>query len=114
MNPFQALAEGRFLPIIVFAIIFGLAARSVIESNQESNDTFIITKMLDLFSAMQKTIFRMVNWLMYYFPIGIFALTTVNFAIYGVDLFGSYASVAGCVIAGILLMMFFILIFFFK
>ena len=103
MNPFQALSESRFLAIIVFAIIFGLAARSIIESSSES-DSAPISKMLQVFDGINKTIFKVVGWMMFYFPIGIFSLSFVNFAVYGLELFGSYAEIAGCVIVGIVLM----------
>ena len=105
-NPFQALAEGNFLPVIVFAIMFGLAARIVLDSSQDEHTKKIMTDMLDLFEAFQKVIFKMIDWVMAYFPIGIFALTTCNFAVYGVGLFQSYFQVALCVISGILLMLF--------
>ena len=105
-NPFQALAEGNFLPVIVFAIMFGLAARIVLDSSQDEHTQKIMTGMLDLFEAFQKVIFKMIDWVMAYFPIGIFALTTCNFAVYGVGLFQSYFQVALCVISGILLMLF--------
>ena len=104
-NPFQALAEGNFLPVIVFAIMFGLAARIVLDSSQDEHTKKIMTGMLDLFEAFQKVIFKMIDWVMAYFPIGIFALTTCNFAVYGVGLFQSYFQVALCVICGILLML---------
>ena len=105
VNPFQALAEARFFAIIVFAILFGLAARAVIESTKESEHIGIV-KMLQIFDGIEKSIFKMVSWLLCYFPIGIFALTFVNFAVYGVDLFSSYAEIALCVALGILLMIF--------
>ena len=105
-NPFQALAEGNFLPVIVFAIMFGLAARIVLDSAPDEHTRQIMTAMLNLFEALQKTIFKMIDWVMGYFPIGIFALTACNFAVYGVSLFQSYFQVALCVICGILLMLF--------
>ena len=105
-NPFQALAEGSFLPVIVFAIMFGLAARIVLDTAEDDRTRQIITNMLGLFEAVQKTVFKMIDWIMAYFPIGIFALTACNFAVYGVELFQSYFQVALCVICGILLMIF--------
>ena len=104
-NPFKALADGNFLPIIVFAILFGLAARTVLDSSTDERTNKIITSMLDLIEAMQKTIFKIIEWVMLYFPVGIFALTACNFAVYGVSLFQSYFQVALCVICGILLML---------
>ncbi|MBO5991849.1 MAG: dicarboxylate/amino acid:cation symporter, partial [Lentisphaeria bacterium] len=104
-NPFKALADGNFLPIIVFAILFGLASRVVLDSAEDERTTKIITLMLDVIEAMQKAIFKMIDWVMGYFPVGIFALTACNFAVYGVGLFQSYFQVALCVIVGILLML---------
>ena len=104
-NPFKALADGNFLPIIVFAILFGLAARTVLDSSTDERTTRIISSMLDMIEAMQKTIFKIIEWVMLYFPIGIFALTACNFAVYGVTLFQSYFQVALCVVCGILLML---------
>lgn len=104
-NPFKALADGNFLPIIVFAILFGLAARVVLDNAQDPETSRVVKLMLDMINAMQKTIFKIIEWVMLYFPIGIFALTACNFAVYGVGLFQSYFQVALCVICGILLML---------
>ena len=104
-NPFQALAEGNFLPVIVFSIMFGLAARVVLDTTQDERTRQVITSMLDVIEAMQKTIFKMIDWIMGYFPVGVFALTACNFAVYGIGLFQSYFQVALCVICGILLML---------
>ena len=105
-NPFKALAEGNFLPVIVFAIFFGLAARVVLDTTQEERTREILSRMLDLFEAIQKTVFKIIDWIMEYFPIGVFALTACNFAVYGIELFNSYFQVALCVVTGILLMIF--------
>ena len=104
-NPFKALADGNFLPIIVFAILFGLAARVVMDNAGDERTAQIIRQMLDIVEAMQKAIFKMIDWVMAYFPFGIFALTACNFAVYGIGLFQSYFQVALCVITGILLML---------
>ena len=109
MNPFQALAEGQFLPIIIFSILFGLAARIVIERHGDDSDTGqSVEWMLKLFDAGQKASFQIVDWVMEYFPIGVFALTTTNFAVYGTGLFGPYMRIALCVITGVVLMIFLI------
>ncbi len=109
MNPFQALAEGQFLPIIIFSILFGLAARIVIERHGEESKTGrSVELMLDVFDAAQKASFKIIDWVMEYFPVGVFALTTVNFAVYGMELFGPYVRIAGCVMIGVLLMIFLI------
>lgn len=106
-NPFEALAQGKFLPVIVFSILFGLAARVVLDAAKEKDDLIAsrqLENMLGIFDALQKTIFKVVDWVLKYFPIGVFALTAFCFAKFGVALFQSYLQVAGCVICGILLM----------
>lgn len=104
-NPFKALAEGNFLPVIVFAILFGLAARVVLDNDTDERTLKTINAMLDVIEGCQKAIFKIIEWVMKYFPIGIFALTSCSFAVYGIALFQSYLQVAACVITGILLML---------
>lgn len=105
-NPFKALAEGNFLAIIVFSIMFGLAARVVMDTSESERTRTIVGRMLETIEALQATVFKMIDWVMAYFPIGIFALTACNFANYGIGLFFSYFQVALCVITGIFLMIF--------
>lgn len=104
MNPFQALAEGKFLSIIVFSILFGIAVRTVIEESGGGKVRMAAETLLDVFGAAMKACFRMIDWIMEYFPVGVFALTAVNFAAYGAELFGPYLRIAGCVITGGLIM----------
>ena len=106
MNPFQALAEGQFLPVIVFSILFGLAARIVLERHGDDNTGKSAGLMLRIIDAAQKASFQIIDWIMEYFPVGVFALTTTNFAVYGTELFGPYMRIALCVICGVLLMIF--------
>ncbi len=105
MNPFQALAEGKFLSIIVFSILFGIAVRTVIEESSDGKLRATLESLLDLSQAALKACFRMIDWIMEYFPIGVLALSAVNFAQYGVELFGPYLRIAGCVIVGVILML---------
>lgn len=105
-NPFEALANGNFLAIIIFALLFGIAARVVLDNTKDDHTVSSVNTMLNVFDAAQKACFKIIDWIMEYFPIGIFALTAVNFAEHGVDLFGPYLRIAGCVIIGVLLMIF--------
>ena len=107
MNPFQALAEGNFLPIIIFALLFGIAIRVLIDKNGEASE---IGKsgnlLLQIFDICQRAAFKIIDWIMEYFPVGVFALTAVNFATYGAKLFMPYFQITICVIIGVLLMIF--------
>ena len=102
-NPFEALATGNFLPIIVFSILFGLAMRVLIEAGDERRAGRL--RMLgDLLEAARDAMFKIVDWILEYSPIGVFALTIVNFGLYGPSIVGPYVSVTLGVVLGILVM----------
>ena len=103
VNPFEALANGMFLPIIIFAILFGIACRVVADKNSENSAA--IDTLLIVIKAILNACFRIIDWILEYFPIGVFALTTVNFAKYGTDLFGPYIRIIAGVGLGVLLML---------
>ncbi len=103
-NPFAALAEGQFLPIIVFAIAFGLAARCIIDAAGENASS--VRAMITVVDGAQHAMFKLIDWVMLYFPIGVFALSFTNFAQNGTLLFGPYLRIALCVIVGVAAMMF--------
>lgn len=104
MNPFQALAEARFLPLIVFSILLGLAARLILDTATDKSVSGSVSTLLDGIRGFQHIVFKITDWVMRYFPIGIFALSAVCFAKFGITLFSSYFQVAISVIAGITLM----------
>ena len=101
-NPFAALANGQFLPIIVFAIGFGLCARYVLDSTgTEAATRKAIEALILVCDGAQKISFKMIDCVIHYFPIGVFALSVVNFAENGVLLFGPYAKITVCVVIGV-------------
>jgi proton glutamate symport protein len=104
-NPFEALAEGNFLPIIVFSILFGLALRVSIEHEDADMQQARLGRLEDLFAAIRDVMFRLVDWILEYSPIGVLALTIMNFSLYGSTIVGPYVRLTGGVVAGILLMM---------
>jgi len=104
-NPFASLAEGRFLPIIVFAILFGFAARALLDDGRHRAG---IEAMLQCCDGVQHTAFKLIDWVMAYFPFGVFALTFCNFAQNGTLLFGPYLRIVGCVLVGVGAMILFV------
>ena len=104
-NPFEALATGNFLPIIVFAIMFGLAMRVLIEAGGQQH-TAHLEMLGNLMEACRDAMFKLVDWILEYSPIGVLALTTVNFAVYGPSIVGPYVRVTAGVVAGITVMVF--------
>lgn len=106
-NPFKALAEGNFLAVIVFAILAGLALRVLLDAAEEGrqdDETSALSSLPGLAAAVNRILFVMVDWIMDYAPIGILALTIVNFTQYGPDLAGPYFNIGVGIIIGILLM----------
>lgn len=106
-NPFAALANGQFLPIIVFAIAFGLCARRLLDSDKASAAAKrAVETMISCCDGAQKVSFELIDCVMMYFPIGVFALSAANFAENGVLLFGPYAKITLCVVTGVAAMVF--------
>lgn len=105
-NPFEALATNNFLPIIVFSILFGLAVRILIESGNDKRQVEHLNNLIGLISAAREAVFKLVDWILEYSPIGVFALSITNFGLYGPNIAGPYISVTLGVITGILMMIF--------
>ncbi len=103
-NPFGALANGNFLPIIVFAILFGLAIRVIIEREKDSEQVSHMKSLVGIFAAVRDAIFKLVDWILEYSPIGVLALSIMNFGLYGPKIFGPYIKVTLGVVIGILAM----------
>lgn len=101
-NPFAALSEANFLGIIVFSIMFGLGIRVVIESTDDQKRIARMENVLELFVGIRDGIFKMVDWILEYTPIGVLFLSIINFGVYGPNIAGPYIKVTLGIIAGIL------------
>jgi Na+/H+-dicarboxylate symporter len=64
-NPIQALAEGRILPIVAFAVLLGLALLQLGERARA---------LIDVLGAANAAVMQMIGWFVRLAPIGIFAL----------------------------------------
>jgi len=105
-NPFEALATGNFLPIIVFAILFGLAIRVSVEAGGGDGHVARLAALEDLFKAARDAMFKLIDWILEYSPIGVLALSIMNFGLYGPAIVGPYVRVTVGVVLGILFMVF--------
>jgi proton glutamate symport protein len=103
-NPFGALSSGNFLPIIVFSILFGLAVRVILEASKNDQQIAHLESLMGIFSAVRDGMFKLVDWILEYSPVGVLALSIMNFGLYGPQIVGPYISVTLGVIGGILLM----------
>ena len=66
-NPIQAAAESAMLPLVVFAMFFGLAATRLAPTRKAS--------IVELFSAIADTLIVIVRWVLWAAPLGVFALS---------------------------------------
>lgn len=67
VNPIKAAADGAMLPLIVFAVAFGIAVTRV---SEPSRATF-----LQFARALTEAALTLVRWILYVAPIGVFALS---------------------------------------
>ena len=86
-NPFAALTSGQVLPIIFFALCFGIALSYVRDSKNEA-----LAKGGDLLftvaSSVAEVMYKMVGGIMQYAPIGVFFLISGVFAVQGPKVIG--------------------------
>lgn len=74
-NIVDALAKGDMLAIIFFAVIFGVSLASL--------DNKVREPLLNLFSAISATMFKVTHTIMLYAPVGVFCLIAVTVAQFG-------------------------------
>jgi Na+/H+-dicarboxylate symporter len=82
-NPFQAMAEGEFLSIISFSILFGLFINAV------GGDYGM--QLSGLFSAAFHVMMKMTSWIISLAPIGVGAFMIYATATQGIEVFGTLA-----------------------
>ncbi|MGE7219038.1 cation:dicarboxylate symporter family transporter [Priestia koreensis] len=75
-NLFQSLAEGDILAIIFFSVLFGIGVAAIGERGKP---------ILQFFEATSHAMFYVVNLVMKFAPIGVFALIGVTVSKFGVD-----------------------------
>ncbi len=76
-NPVRAMAEGQMLQIIVFALLFGLAANLAGERARPA---------VNLFTSLNEVILKMVLLVVELAPVGLFALLARTFATQGLEI----------------------------
>ena len=86
-NPVASLAKGEVLPIIFFALIFGIAL-SILRSSKDETVSKYAGELYNLISVGAETMYKIVSGVMQYAPIGIFVLISGVFAIQGPKVVG--------------------------
>ncbi len=97
-NPFEAIARGDMLPIVLAALLVGLALTGIDREKARIIHAF--------FDGMTDVIVRIVRWVLLLAPYAVFALITLVVADLGLGILGSLAKYAGVVIGGIAIMLF--------
>jgi len=100
-NPIESLTKGDVLPIIFFAVVFGIALSYVKDS---ANKTLAKTgaTLLDVTNAAAETMYKIVSGIMQYAPIGVFVLISQVFAQQGPKAIGPLLIVTLTVYIGLL------------
>ncbi|ACN17637.1 Proton/sodium-glutamate symport protein [Desulforapulum autotrophicum HRM2] len=86
-NPFTAVSSGQILPTIFFTLIFGIGLAFIRDSEEERIRDAAET-VFRFFEGGAEVIYKMVNWILQYAPIGVFALIAVVFGKQGAQAFG--------------------------
>ncbi len=84
-NPFEALSNGKMIPIIIFVTIFSIALTRAGE---------ISRPLVALFESVFAATMKVTDWIMYLAAPGIFALTATSVASFGVSVFNDISKYA--------------------
>jgi Na+/H+-dicarboxylate symporter len=82
-NVIKAATDGAILPLIIFTLVFALAARQI--------DASLRASLVALFTAIANALTRIVGWIMAVAPVGIFALVVTAASRAGAGLAGALA-----------------------
>lgn len=85
-NPVRAMANGQVLPVMLFALLFGLAINLTGEAGRP---------VAQFFETLNAVIFRLVGVLLGVAPLGVFALMAWVTASSGVDMLAGLAALVG-------------------
>lgn len=98
-NPLESLAKGEMVPIVCFALIFALALSKVGEINRP---------IVGFFESVFAATMKVTDWVMFFAIPGIFSLTTVAVAHYGLSAFAAISKFILVVFLGFCIQLFII------
>ncbi len=104
-NPFSAIAEGKILQIIFFAIVIGIALSYLRESKDERLSR-VAGITLDVFEALAEVMYKIVRGILEYAPIGVFALISYIIAKQGPGVLGPLGVVVAALYIGLFIHIF--------
>lgn len=94
-NIIQAMANNSILPVILFAFIFGIALRHITQTVSE--------RLITTLNCFNLAFNKMLEYVLYFTPIGIFALMGNTVATYGSQILTTCAIYVGCAWLGCLI-----------
>lgn len=96
----RAMADNEILPIVVFALFFGVAAAAMEKRGEP------IVKACD---SLAHVMFKVTNYVMNFAPIGVFGAITAVVIQQGLDVLGGYLYLMACFFGGLLFFVFVVL-----
>lgn len=96
----RVMAENEILPIVIFALFFGIAAASIGEQGKP---------MIKAMDSLSHIMFKVTNFVMSFAPIGVFGAITAVVIQQGLDVLSGYAYLMACFFGGLLFFVFGIL-----
>ena len=96
----RVMAENEILPIVIFALFFGIAAASIGEQGKP---------MIKAMDSLSHIMFKVTNFVMNFAPIGVFGAITAVVIQQGLDVLSGYAYLMACFFGGLLFFVFGIL-----
>ena len=87
VNPFGAVAEGNVLPVIFFFLLFGIGL-AYIRNSEDEKISQSGEAVFRFFNGGAEIMYLVVNWILQYAPIGVFALIADVFGKQGAEAFG--------------------------
>jgi Na+/H+-dicarboxylate symporter len=97
----EAMANNEILPIVVFALFFGIATASIGKKGE------VIVSLLD---SLSHVMFKVTNFVMSFAPIGIFGAITAVVIQQGLDVLSGYVYLILCFFGGLLFFVFVVLL----
>lgn len=97
----RSMAANDILPIVVFALFFGVAAAAIGEAGKP---------IIKLFDSLSHVMFKVTNYVMNFAPIGVFGAITAVVIQQGLDVLGGYAYLILCFFGGLIVFAFGILL----
>jgi Na+/H+-dicarboxylate symporter len=94
-NPVKAAADGALLPMIVFTVLFAAAAATLPEGQR--------ARLVDLADSVTAALIRLIHWILWTAPVGVFALAAPVAAGAGLDLLRSLGIFIVAVIVGLVI-----------